>query len=77
MKKKRSPYNRLNETKGPLDQINIRTDGGKLVDLAERSKVVAAIEIYKMFRIYHAEGDDKAKDMIHSVIEKEIASWPQ
>ena len=74
---KRSPYNRLNETKGPLDQINIRTDGGKLVDLAERSKVVAAIEIYKMFRIYHAEGDDKAKDMIHSVIEKEIASWPQ
>ena len=59
----RSPYKRLTETKkGPLDQINIRTHGGYLVDLAKRSKVVGELETYKMCRAYHAENDQEAKE---------------
>jgi HD superfamily phosphohydrolase len=43
----RSPYKSVNESKGPLDRINIRTDGGTLVDVKERSSVVAALKTYK------------------------------
>src|SRR5690606_20694006 len=37
----RSPYNSIGQSKGPVDRINVRTDGGILVDLQERSSVVA------------------------------------
>jgi uncharacterized protein len=73
----RSPYKRITETKGPLDQINIRTDGGYLVDLAKRSKVVEALETYKLFRVYHAAEDAEAKAAINGIIEAGIMSWPQ
>jgi HD superfamily phosphohydrolase len=45
----RSPYKPVGQSKGPLDRINIRTDGGTLVDLKERSSVVAALKTYKLF----------------------------
>lgn len=71
----RSPYNRLTETKGPLNQINIRTEGGKLVDLAERSKVVAQLETYKAFRVYHPENDAEAMNQINQIIDARIQQW--
>jgi uncharacterized protein len=71
----RSPYNRLTESKGPLNQINIRTEGGNLVDLAERSKVVAQLETYKAFRVYHPENDSEAKDQINKIINARIQQW--
>lgn len=73
----RSPYKRITETKGPLDQINIRTDGGYLVDLAKRSKVVAELETFKLFRVYHADTDQDAISAIDVTIEEEIGAWPQ
>lgn len=73
----RSPYKRITETKGPLDQINIRTDGGHLMDLAKRSTVVAELETYKLFRVYHAQEDDEAKKTIDKIIDARIASWQQ
>lgn len=74
---RRSPYKRLTETKGPLDQINIRTDGGNLVDLAQRSKVVAALQAYKLFRVYHDDDDDEAKTKINQIIEARLDKWQQ
>jgi hypothetical protein len=74
---RRSPYKRITETQGPLDQINIRTDGDYLVDLAKRSKVVAELETYKLFRIYHDGGDEEAKTAINKIIETRIGLWPQ
>jgi len=71
----RSPYNRMTETKGPLNQINIRTEGGKLVDLAERSKVVAQLETFKAFRVYHAANDMEAMDEINQIINARIQQW--
>jgi hypothetical protein len=73
----RSPYKRITETKGPLDQINIRTDGGFLVDLAQRSKVVAELQTYKLLRIYHDGDDAEARSKINEIIDTRISKWPQ
>jgi hypothetical protein len=73
----RSPYKRITESKGPLDQINIRTHGGHLMDLAKRSKVVAELETYKLFRVYHANEDDGATKTINEIIDARITSWQQ
>jgi hypothetical protein len=70
----RSPYKRITETKGPLDQINIRTAGGRLVDLAQRSKVVAELETFKMLRAYHPNEDEEAKNAVNAIIEEGIRS---
>ena len=73
----RSPYRRLTEdTKGPLNQINIRTEGDQMVDHAKRSKVVAELETYKAFRIYHADGDDEARKAIIEIMDAGISKWP-
>ncbi|MEZ5787126.1 MAG: hypothetical protein R3D62_11830 [Xanthobacteraceae bacterium] len=65
----RSPYKKLTEdTKGPLNQINIRTEGDHLVDLSKRSNVVAELKNYKAFRVYHADSGDEAKRKITEII---------
>jgi uncharacterized protein len=72
----RSPYKELTEeAKGPLNQINIRTEGNHLVDLSKRSNVVAALQSYKAFRVYHADGDDEAKRKITEIIDTGITKW--
>jgi HD superfamily phosphohydrolase len=73
----RSPYKSLSrETHGPLNQINIRTEGNHLEDLAKRSNVVAALKTYKAFRLYHSDGDDEAKSKINQIIDAGIQKWP-
>jgi len=73
----RSPYNLTNkETGGPLNQINIRTAGDHLEDVAKRSNVVAELKTYKAFRVYHAEGDNEAKDKITQIMDAGIRQWP-
>jgi uncharacterized protein len=74
---KRSPYNTLTEDpKGPLNQINIHTEGDHLVELSERSNVVAALEAYKALRLYHRDGDDEAMRRINGVINDGVSKWP-
>ncbi len=73
----RSPYKLTSrETGGPLNQINIRTAGGHLEDLAKRSNVVAELKTYKAFRVYHADGDNAAKDKITQIMNAGINQWP-
>lgn len=67
----REPYKRFQESKGPLNQILIRTAEGALVDLGERSKVVAAIEPFQLFRAYIASDDTKARTFLLDTIKKE------
>lgn len=74
---KRSPYKRITETDGPLDQINIRTDGDHLVDLSQRSKVVAELQTYKLFRVYYDPDDKDAEGRIKEIIQARIATWRQ
>jgi len=73
----RSPYAKLTEdAKGPLNQINIHTEGDHLIDLSKRSNVVAALKTYKAFRVYHADNDDDTKRKITEIIDAEISKWP-
>jgi len=67
----REPYKRFQESKGPLNQIRIRTASGSLVDLGERSKIVKAIEPFRLFRLYCADDDGEARGVIEEVIEGE------
>jgi uncharacterized protein len=73
----RSPYKKLTEdAKGPLNQINIRSEGDHLIDLSKRSNVVAELKTYKAFRVYHADGDDQAKRKIAEIMNAGISKWP-
>lgn len=68
----REPYKEFQESKGPLNQIMIRTRSGELVDLGERSKVVRAIEPYRVYRLYVGEDDDKTRKFLDEIIESEV-----
>src|SRR5262249_39541005 len=69
---KRSPYKPVGQSKGPLDRINIRTTSGQLVDLAERSNVVAALKDFKLFRVYADAGDTESMDMVRNITSDEV-----
>ncbi|WP_370154521.1 HD domain-containing protein [Ferrovibrio sp.] len=64
----RVPYKRVEESKGPLNQIRIRVAEQSSVDIVEKSHVVAAIEPFKVFRLYAANNDDAARKYIDDVI---------
>ncbi len=68
----RPPYKRLQETTSPLDQIMIRKANGGLVDLAETSTVVNAIQTFRLDRLYVAPEDDEASRVIRSEIQSEL-----
>lgn len=73
----RSPYKRMTEdTKGPLNQINIHTEGDHLEDLAKRSKVVAELKNYKAFRAYYPDGDNEVQRRIRDILKGRIEKWP-
>jgi uncharacterized protein len=69
---KRSPYKPIGESRGPLDRINIRTATGDLVDLKERSAVVAALKTFKLFRAYVDRGDVEARELVDNIVQGEI-----
>ena len=68
----RPPYKPVGRSKGPLDRINIRTDGGHLVDLRERSSVVAALKDYKLLRAYVDRTDSEAASVVDSIVDGEV-----
>ncbi len=70
----REAYKTFQESKGPLNQIRIKTASGDLVDLGEVSNIVRAIEPFRFFRLYHADGDQKALDFIEQTIEGEMTN---
>jgi HD superfamily phosphohydrolase len=74
----RSPYREMypEDPKAPLNQVNIRTEGDRLVDLSKRSEVVAKLGTYKSFRVYYAEDDEDTKRKLIEIIDVEIRKWP-
>lgn len=73
----RSPYKKMfpEDPKAPLNQVNIRTEGGRLEDLAKRSEVVSKLGTYKSFRIYHADDDNQTKNKLIEIMDAEIRKW--
>jgi uncharacterized protein len=70
----REPYKPLQESKGPLNQIRIKTADGELVDLGKRSPVVAAIETFQLYRAYISESDDEARQFLERIIKEEVVA---
>ena len=65
---KREPYKRIEEEKGPLNQIRIKTSTGKIVDINEQSSIIEAIRPFEFFRVYTADADSAAKAFIEKAI---------
>jgi uncharacterized protein len=68
----REPYKLFQESKGPLNQIRIRTADGQLVDLGDRSRVVSAIEKFQLYRVYISDKDEEARKFLERIIKAEI-----
>ncbi|WP_448146633.1 HD domain-containing protein [Labrys miyagiensis] len=69
---KRSPYKDAVGSRGPIETINVRTDGGSLVDLKQRSRVVASLTDFTLLRAYHDRGDGEASKAINDIIDEEV-----
>jgi hypothetical protein len=69
---KRSPYNDAVGAKGPIERINVRTDGGNFIDLKKRSRVVANLTDFMLFRAYHDRDDEDASGTIDNIINGEV-----
>lgn len=65
----REPYKDFQESKGPLNQIRIRTGDKELADLGKLSKVVAAIEPFRLFRAYVDADDHEARRCVNDAVE--------
>jgi HD superfamily phosphohydrolase len=71
----RSPYKRLGAgSKGPLDQIWVKTNGDNLVNLEHRSVVVRELRTYQILRAYVDKNDEAAKSEISKAIQEGIAN---
>lgn len=68
----REPYKRFNESKGALNQISIRREGGDIFDMAEESPVVARLEPLRLLRVYYSSDDKDALKFVHQVISDNI-----
>lgn len=69
---KRSPYKDAVGSIGPTERINVKTDGGKFVDLKQRSRVVANLADFTLFRVYHDRDDSEANAVIDGIINGEV-----
>ena len=71
-REERAPYKQLQESKGPLNQILIRTaEDAPLVDLGLRSEAVAAIETFRLYRLYFSRGDDESRKFVEKLVKQE------
>lgn len=67
----RSPYKTLEESNGPLNQILVKTQTGAVVDLADLSPVVRAIQPYRFSRLYFDPNNADYTSDLNSIIEGE------
>ena len=57
---------------GPLERINVRTEGGALIDLKQRSDVVAALRDFKLARAYYDPEYPEVAEDIRSIVKEEV-----
>jgi HD superfamily phosphohydrolase len=69
---KRSPYKDAVASKGPAERINVRTDGGSFVDLKQRSRVVASLSDFILYRAYFDRDDADAGELIQNIVKGEV-----
>jgi len=67
----RPPYKKFHESKGPLNQIRVRTANGQTADLGEFSPIVRAIRTFESARYYFDRDDHQSCEILESIIEEE------
>ena len=68
----RSPYKTVSESRGPLEQINVRTEGGSLIDPEQRSEVAAGLKEFKLTRAYFDRECPELERKINEIVENEV-----
>ena len=76
-KASRSAYNTDSGSQGPIERINVRTDGGPPMDLSQRSDVVKSIGDFTVTRAYHDPNKSGIKRRICDIVDKEVREWKQ
>ena len=71
-KESRSPYKTGGRSHGPLERINVRTEGGDLMDLKQRSDVVAALRDFKLTRAYYDPEYPEVAKEINAIVKEEV-----
>lgn len=67
----RKPYKAGGGSNGHTEQINVRTDGGKLIDIIQRSEIVKSLSVYRLTRAYYDGADAGALKIIKDIVEGE------
>ena len=55
----RSAYKTDEKSKEPTERITVKTEGGELLDLRDRSKIVASIDEFKLCRAYFDQEENR------------------
>lgn len=71
-KASRSAYNTEIGSRGPIERINIRTDGGCPMDLGQRSRVVQSIGEFKVTRAYFDPSESDIEKIILKIVDEEV-----
>ena len=66
---KRSTYNKISESKGPLNRIHIK-ENDTLLDISDLSKAVKASGTFKFIRGYTDDDDNEAIELINATIDE-------
>lgn len=66
-------YKQFDESKGPLNQISIRTRDGELKDVAEVSPVINAIGTFEALRVYVDPNDGSTRKKVLETAEEAIS----
>lgn len=65
---RRTPYERFQDSKTPLNQILIRYGDNQVHDMAHLSDVVASAQTFEVCRAYHDQDDKDARSMIENLV---------
>lgn len=68
----RKPYKPGGGSSGPTEQINVRTDGGELIDLMQRSEIVKSLSVYRLTRAYYDDSDQETLKVIQDIVDGEV-----
>ena len=68
----RSAYKTADGLGSPTERINVKMEGGELMDIRRRSRVVASIGDFKLTRAYIDRDQPDASRTVREIIQKEI-----
>ena len=69
----RDPYKRFQDSKGMLNQINIRDESGRIVDISEVSAIASMLEPFELHRIYFNPDETGQTEVLSDIVNDSVA----